>query len=254
MFFDAHIHADTRSFEDFERMRIAGIERALTLAHDVYRMSSSDVYFDHYHRLVEVETKRAKKNNMELFVALGIHPSGIPRDYKKVLDELPKYLENEKVVAIGETGLEKLGKEEIEVFEAQVRLAKELDMPIVVHTPKMNKADVAKKTVEILEKIGIDPKNVVIDHATKEVVELLLDKEYYVGLSIQPPSKLSFEEAKEIITEYKLFDRFIVNSDASSIKSEIYALPKLAIMLRSEVSKNDIEKITYWNACRFLRV
>ena len=36
---DAHIHADTRPYEDFEIMAIAGVEKAVTCAHDPMKMS-----------------------------------------------------------------------------------------------------------------------------------------------------------------------------------------------------------------------
>ena len=38
---DAHIHADTRPYEDFEIMAIAGVEAAITCAHDPLKMRYS---------------------------------------------------------------------------------------------------------------------------------------------------------------------------------------------------------------------
>ena len=56
---DAHIHADTRPYEDFERMSVSGIKKAVTCAHDPLKMSTSDVVLDHIHRIMENDTKRA---------------------------------------------------------------------------------------------------------------------------------------------------------------------------------------------------
>ena len=78
---DAHIHADTRPYEDFEIMAIAGVEKAVTCAHDPMRMSSSDVVLDHIHRIMENDTNRAAKNGLKLYSAIGIHPRSISDDY-----------------------------------------------------------------------------------------------------------------------------------------------------------------------------
>ena len=54
---DAHIHADCRPYEDFELMMLAGIESAITLAHDPMRMSTSAVVLDHFYRILENDFK-----------------------------------------------------------------------------------------------------------------------------------------------------------------------------------------------------
>ncbi len=246
---------DVRSFEDYERMRISGIERLLTLAHNPYRMSTSDVVFDHFNRIIETEVKRAEKNFIELYIGLGIHPCGIPKDYERVLKELPKLIDKRRIVAIGEIGLNDDTNLERKVFEEQLRIAIELDLPVIVHTPSKNKLEVMLKEVEIIDKVGIDEKKVVIDHATYDVVEKIKDRNFYIGLTIQPGYKLGYEDAIKIVEDFKLYDRYLINSDAGSVKSDIYALSKFATLLKSKnYSRDIIRKITYENACRFLKI
>ncbi|MFX1519481.1 MAG: hypothetical protein ACFFCD_06140 [Promethearchaeota archaeon] len=93
MYIDAHLHTDVRSFEDLELMALAGI-KAVTFAHDVYKMSTADVYTDHYDRLLRTETKRADLAGLELYVGLGIHPAAIPHEYEDLLGILPKMLQS----------------------------------------------------------------------------------------------------------------------------------------------------------------
>ena len=81
MYFDAHVHADVRSYEDYEAMALAGIEKMVTCAHDVYRMTTSQVYLDHYDRLLRVETRLAARAGVDLYVALGVHPSAYLRTW-----------------------------------------------------------------------------------------------------------------------------------------------------------------------------
>lgn len=255
MYFDSHVHMDVRSYEDYERMRISGIERLLTLAHNPYKMSTSDVVLDHFDRILNTETRRAEENMIELYIGLGIHPCGIPKDYERVLNLLPKLLERENVVAIGEIGLNDNTELEREVFEKQLRVAKDLDFPVIVHTPGKRKLEICLKELEIIDKVGIDDKRVVIDHATYDVVRSIRDRDFYIGLTIQPGYKLNYEDALKIINDFKLYNRFLINSDAGSVRSDIYALSRFASILKhKKYSREIIEKITYKNACTFLRI
>lgn len=248
MYIDAHIHADTRSYEDFEKMAISGIVKAITCAHDVYRMSSADVYLDHYDRLLRIETKRARDNDLELYVALGIHPSGIPKGWNELLEKLSKLLNERYVVAIGEVGLENASDVEEKILEKQVDLAVEKDMPVIAHTPKKNKTEIAERILKIVEVKGIEPTKIMIDHATKDLVERLMDTDVYIGLTIQPPSKLTHKQAAEIIKEYGS-SKFILNSDISSIPSDPLAIPRSVIEMRKMgIPKKDIQRACYENA------
>jgi len=136
---DAHIHADTRPYEDFEKMAIAGINKTITCAHDPLPMKVSAVTVEHIQRLLEVDAQRAKENGIKLYVAAGIHPRSMPRDYNKVIKNLPQILEDKRVVAIGEIGIEKGTQLEIKVLKEQLKLADELKIPVIVHTPQKQK-------------------------------------------------------------------------------------------------------------------
>lgn len=254
MYIDAHIHADVRSYEDFGRMALAGIEKAVTCAHDVYRMSTSDVYFDHYDRLLRAETQKAGKNGVELFVALGVHPRAIPKDASKIIRELPKFLDNKKVVAIGETGLDRVDKREVEMLKKQMEVCVKTDLPIIVHTPTKGKSGAIDEILHLVETTGVDPRKVVIDHVNGEVVEKVIDRETYIGLSIQPPSKLSHLEVAKIIEDYGA-SKFMLNSDMSSIASDPLAIPRTALeMKKMGISKGRIRKVSYDHASAFFDI
>lgn len=104
---DTHTHVDTRPYEDFEAMAVAGISDVLTLAHDPMRMSASVVFRDHFERLF-AEKDRVEKNGPRLHVCLGLHPRVKPEDPDACFELLESYLtrSDRKVIALGETGLE----------------------------------------------------------------------------------------------------------------------------------------------------
>lgn len=253
-YIDAHIHSDVRSYEDFVSMADAGIGKAVTCAHDVYRMSTKEVYFDHYDRLLRVETKRAREAGLELFVALGVHPEAIPLDVDNLLEELPEVLDNEYVVAIGETGLDKITEIEINVLKAQMDLSIEKDFPIIVHTPRKEKSRAIDEILNLINKTGIDTSTVLIDHLTTETVPLVMDSGVYMGLSIQPPSKIDTMEAASIVRDYGP-SRFMVSSDMSSKKSDPLALQRTALELKKiGISKDWICKVCHDNAATFFKI
>ncbi|WP_456472310.1 TatD family hydrolase [Methanocaldococcus sp.] len=248
---DAHTHLDVRSFEDLEKMAIAGIDYIITLAHDPYKMSAPEVYLDHWDRIINLEVKRGEIAGIKVLPGIGVHPMGFPKDWRELIKKIPEYLD--KVICIGETGLHYLTKEEKNLLLEQLKIAKEYDKPIVIHTPEKNKEIALKRILEILEEIKIDESLVMIDHIDEETINLI-DKDYYVGLSIQPGFKLDVKRACEIIKNNE-DKKIILSSDLGSLKSDIYALPKAKLYMKKlNFDKNVIKKVVFKNAKKFYRI
>ncbi|HID47212.1 MAG TPA: hypothetical protein EYH15_03805 [Methanothermococcus okinawensis] len=244
---DTHIHSDTRPYEDFERMALS-LEGVITLAHDPLKPYSMDILRAHFDRLIEGEVERAKKNGLKLFLCLGIHPRMIPPDVNYSM--LREYLKNEHVVGVGEIGLEKGNKEEIEVFERQLLIAQELNLGAVVHTPRRRKEEVTKTILEVIDSLDLKremERRIVIDHCNRRIVPQIYDREMYMGLTVQP-NKLTPEEAVEIVKEYG-GDRFLLNSDSSSAPSDILAVPRTVLRMKIEgIEEEVIERVSHINA------
>ena len=74
-----------------------------------------------------------------IYCALGIHPCDAGKHDLKVIDELEKLLQHEKVVAIGETGLDYYWdqsniEKQKSFFRLQIEIAKSFKIPVVIHT------------------------------------------------------------------------------------------------------------------------
>ncbi len=249
---DAHIHADTRPYEDFEKMAVAGVDTAVSCAHDPMRMSTSDVVLDHIHRIMENDTKRAANNGVKLYSAVGVHPRSISSDYEIVLEKLPELLDNKNVVAIGEIGLETGSKQEKEVFIKQLNLAQELNIKVIVHTPRTNKKEITDLTATIIED-NIDTSLVLLDHVDKSIAKRVLEFNGVLGLTVQP-QKMTADEAVTIMDEYG-YDKFVLDSDMSSSPSDPLSVPKTVHKLRlSGVEPEDIKRVSYSNAAEFYKI
>ncbi len=249
MIIDAHSHLDVRSFEDLEKMAILGIETVVTQSHDPYKMSVPEVYLDLWDRLINFEVKRGKLANLDVKVGIGIHPMGYPKNWDILIKEIPKYLENENVICIGETGLHYLNETEEKILIEQLYLAKDYNIPIVIHTPEKNKKEALLKILKILDDVKIKNNLVMIDHINEETINLI-DNDYYIGLTVQS-LKLTPERAAKIVKEYS-DKKLILSADLGSLKSDIYALPKTKLeMKKLNIDKNIIDKVLYYNAKEF---
>lgn len=249
MIIDAHLHADTRPVENFKDMKIAGISSIITLAHDPLEMKKSNVTLEHFNRIVYQEPKRITNEGINVYCAVGIHPRAIPEDYENVLEKLPEYMALDNTIAVGEIGLETTASLEQEVFIKQLKYADENNYNIIVHTPRSNKKEVSKTTIKLLDEY-INPKLVQLDHIDFSIIDMVIDKEYTLGITVQP-LKMSPESTFEMLEEYG-YEKFVLDSDISSAPSNHMSLPETKHLLeKNSVSKENIDKVTYKNVEKF---
>jgi len=249
---DTHIHGDARSSEDFEKMFISGIDTAITCAYYPYKISNETVLLNHLEKILYYDTKRASNYGLDVKVALGIHPTNIIKSPEIIFEKLYNYIDNDKIVAIGEIGLENLTSEEFDIFEKQLEIADETKTKVIIHTPRENKKEVLKEIKSIV--LGkIDPNLVVIDHINSNVIEEVVDECFTLGLTIQP-QKMEVEEAIAILKEYG-FDMFLLNSDMSYKPSDPLSVPKTVRTLKKlEFDDKEIDKVAFKNAKSFFKL
>lgn len=246
--FDSHIHSEGRSVEDLTTMSKEGIKAAITCAFYPIEPMYQETLIDLFRKLIEFEGYRGKKAGMEIYAAIGIHPRCIPPSYNKVLDAM----ETMDSIAFGEIGLEDVTSKEIEVFESQLKLAKKIDKPCIIHTPRNNKLEVTKKTLEILEKIGFPESLAIIDHVNVETIEIVLKSNYTAGLTVQP-GKLGKDEVVTIVEKHG-FENFVLNSDTGFSPSDMIAVVKTANALVERFDEKDVEKIAWSNGMKFFKI
>ena len=252
MIIDAHLHADCRPVEDFKNMKIAGVNAIVSCAYDPLEMKKSNVSFEHFNRIINREAKRVENEGIKLYCAVGVHPRAIPTDFDKVIEKLPEYLEKKNVIAIGEIGLETADDLEQKVFVEQLKIADENNYKIIVHTPRTNKVEITEKIVKLLDE-HINPRLVQLDHVDFSIVDSIIDKEYSLGITIQP-LKMSTEETIQMLEKYG-YDKFILDSDISYAPSNPLSLPETKHELeKMGVNKNSINKVMFENVQKFYNI
>ena len=233
-------------------MKIAGVNAIVSCAYDPLEMKKSNVSFEHFDKIINREAKRVENEGIKLYCAVGVHPRAIPTDFDKVIEKLPEYLEKKNVIAIGEIGLETADDLEQKVFVEQLKIADENNYKIIVHTPRTNKVEITEKIVKLLDE-HINPRLVQLDHVDFSIVDSIIDKEYNLGITIQP-LKMSTEETIQMLEKYG-YDKFVLDSDISYAPSNPLSLPETKHELeKMGVNKNSINKVMFENVLKFYNI
>src|ERR1044072_6159500 len=160
--FDPHIHMTSRTTDDYQRMYAAGVravvEPAFWLGQPRTNVGS---FLDYFDALLGWEPYRAAQYGIHHHCALALNPKEA-NDARcvGVLAELPRYLLKDSVVAVGEVGYDSMTAEEERAFEAQLALAQENDLPVLVHTPHRDKAAGTRPTRHLAPDAAIPPQRV----------------------------------------------------------------------------------------------
>lgn len=224
--------------------------------------STLDMVKDHYDRILTEKTENAHDFGIfNVFLAITYPMWGLPlSELEKGIALMEQYIGKPRVVGVGEAGMDTVTVEHEEVvFKAMVRFAKEHDTPIIVHTPPprhspyqgreksdYDKRKVMERIISILAKSGINPKKVILDHMSKETIDMGLDYGSWLGLSCCL-DKLSGPEIVEFYRKHGP-DRFIVNSEWGFSGGGNRSVPKVVVDLKAaNAPVEDIRKMVFGN-------
>lgn len=250
-FIDPHIHAVSRTTDDYQAMAAAGvvavIEPAFWLGQPRTNVGS---FTDYFSTLVGFERFRAAQFGIRHYCTIGLNSkeaNNVPLA-EQVMEVLPLYLAKEGVVAVGEIGYDDQTDAEDRFYRAQLELAKEVDLPVMIHTPHRNKKVGTTRSMDVAVEHGLSPSKVVVDHNNEETVQEVLERGFWAAFTIYPGTKMGNERMVEIVRKYGS-ERIIVDSAADWGVSDPLAVPKTArLMLERGIPEEVVRKTTYENA------
>jgi len=252
--FDPHIHMTSRTTDDYQAMADAGIVAIVEPAFWVGQPRTHVGSFeDYFLSLIGWERFRASQFGIKHFCTMGMNPkeANQPALSEGVLELLPRYLEKDGVVAVGEIGYDDMTAEEDRVFRRQIELAIEAELPILIHTPHRDKKRGTERTISVVKEMGIAPERVLVDHNTEETLPITLDSGCWAGHSIYPATKMDEARMVQLVQRYGS-ERIIINSAADWGVSDPLKVPKtVALMRASGISERDIEIIVWSNPAAF---
>ncbi|MDX1543707.1 MAG: TatD family hydrolase [Christiangramia sp.] len=251
MFIDPHIHVSSRTTDDYEAMQRAGIraiiEPAFWLGQPRTKVGS---FQDYFNSLVGWERFRASQFGIKHYCTIGLNSKEANNEAlaEQVMELLPLYVGKEGVVAVGEIGYDDQTQAEDKYYRLQLELAKEVNLPVMIHTPHRDKKRGTIKSMDVSEEHGLDPSMVVVDHNNEETVREVLDRGYWAAFTIYPHTKMGSERMVEIIRQYGA-ERIIVDSAADWGISDPLAVPKTARLMKEKGIKEEfIHLACYQNA------
>jgi len=210
MLFDSHAHIDAKRFDE-DRHEV--IERAK--ANGVHYIMNPGVDLESSKKAIELAEKYDG-----IYAAVGYHPHEAKSMDDTMLELLKSLANHEKVRAIGEIGLDyhydhSPRKVQKEWFIKQVRLAKSLNLPVIIHDREAN-AD----TLTILKNEKAFDSGVLMHcySGSKEMAEQYIDLGAYISLA----GPVTFKNAKtpKAVAEYVPLDRILIDTDAPYLTPE----------------------------------
>jgi uncharacterized protein len=252
--FDPHIHMTSRTTDDYEAMAREGIaaivEPAFWLGQPRTHVGSFEDYFL---SLLGWERFRASQFGIRHFCTMGLNPKEA-NDSKVaagVLELLPLYLEKDGVVAVGEIGYDDMTAAEEKVLVAQLELAREHALPVLIHTPHRDKKRGTERTLSVLADLAFPPALALVDHNNEETIRQVLDAGCWAGHSIYPATKMDERRMVDIVKQFG-HERVIINSAADWGVSDPLKVPKTAKLMReSGIAESAIETICWDNPVAF---
>ena len=252
--FDPHVHMTSRTTDDYQAMAAAGIvavvEPAFWLGQPRTRVGTFEDYFL---SLLGWERFRASQFGIAHFCTLALNPKEANNAAvaEGVVDLLPRYLEKDGVVAVGEVGLDDGTEAEEKYFAAQLQLAIDFDLPALVHTPHRDKKRGTERSLAIVRELRIPEARVLIDHNTEDTLPLVLDGGCWAGHSIYPNTKMDEQRMVALVKRYGS-ERIIINSAADWGISDPLKVPKTVRAMREAgIDEATVQKIAWDNPVAF---
>ena len=251
MFLDPHIHMTARTTDDYQAMAKAGIVGVIEPAFWLGQpRTSADSYKDYLSSLVGWERFRASQFGIKHYCTIGLNSKEANNEplAEAVMELLPLYACKEGVVAIGEIGYDDMTPAEDKYFRLQLELAKELNLPVMIHTPHRDKKAGTSRSMDVCLEHGLEPNQVIVDHNNEETCQEVLDRGFWAGFTIYPNTKMGNERMVEVVRNYGC-DRIIVDSSADWGVSDPLAVPKTAWLMRERgIPEEHIRAVCYQNA------
>ena len=199
-----------------------------------------------------------------MYAAVGVHPSETAELNEENFAWLKQLCSGEKIVAVGEIGLDYHWKEpepaiQKEWFVRQLNLAEEVNLPVIIHS-----REAAKDTLDIMKASHAQAMGGVVHcySYTKELAREYLDMDYYFGIG----GVITFQNAKKLkeAVTYIPLDKILLETDSPYLAPEpnrgkrnsSLNIPYIAqeIAQLKGVSYEEVVRVTEENAKRLFRL
>ncbi len=250
MLFDTHTHYDDEAFDEDREPLLTSLP-----AHGIAKVINAGATL-----ASNEKTIRLMQEYPFLYGAIGIHPEGVKELNEEKYEWLKEQCGLEKAVAVGEIGLDYYWDEpEKELqkywFNRQLKLAKEMNLPVIIHS-----REAAKDTIDMLRQEWTETMTGVIHcySYTKESAQIFLEMGFYFGIG----GVITFKNARKLkeAAAYIPIDKILLETDCPYLapvpyrgkrNSSLY-LPGVVQELAAVkgITPREVEEVTMENAYR----
>lgn len=254
MIFETHAHYDDEAFDEDREVLLKKLPQE-----GIGRVVNIGASMESCKRTVELMERYPY-----IYGALGVHPSETEELNEDAIDWLREQCGRDKCVSVGEIGLDYHWPEpapyvQKKWFIRQIRLAAEVGLPVVIHS-----REAARDTIDIMKEQKAEEIGGVIHcySYAKETARIFLDMGFYIGIG----GVLTFKNGRRLkeAAQYIPLDRIVLETDSPYLSPEpnrgrrnnSLNLPLVAESLAElkNVSVEEVERITWENACRLYRM
>ncbi|MGL4674571.1 MAG: TatD family hydrolase [Wohlfahrtiimonas sp.] len=207
MLIDSHCHLDRIDLTSFDHNfdNLMQENRKANISH----MLCVSVHPDDWQNMADITAPYSN-----VFLSFGIHPGDIkPKDINFTLKHFDPYMQDPRVIAIGETGLDyHYGEDhnlQKEIFGRQIEVAKLYQKPLIIHT-----RDAREDTIAILKEHEAEKCGGVMHCFTEnwEMAKAALDLGFYISFS----GIVTFNNAQSLrdVAKQVPLDRLLVETDS----------------------------------------
>lgn len=254
MIFESHAHYDDKRYSEdrenvLQSLKNKNVTKVVNIGADIKSSISS--------------ISLAEKYDF-IYATVGIHPHDVKDIKTNDIEKLKGLASHEKVVAIGEIGLdyyyENSPKEEQKKwFKEQIQLAKEVELPIVIHT-----REASKDTFDIIEDTKAYELGGVFHcfSGSKEMALKYVEKGFYIGVG----GVITYKNARkliEVVQEISL-ENILIETDSPYLSpvpnrgkrndstNLIYIIEEIAKI--KNISKEEVIATTYKNGLKLFNI
>ena len=193
---DSHCHLDFNSLKNnistiINNAQINNITSILTINTD------PDKFSNHYKLIQDYKN---------IYISYGLHPENVSTRKLLTKEDIIKYSKKEKVIGIGETGLDfyhslKFKKEQYSIFENHIEASIESNLPLIIHQRNSE-----KEIIEVLQNYQKKYNLKLVFHCftgSRILKNFCLENNYYISLSGIVTFKNAFD-LREVIKDLPL--------------------------------------------------
>lgn len=210
MIFESHAHYDDEAFEEDRDILLQsfaenGIDTVINIGASLESCRSTIALMEKY---------------SFIYGAMGVHPSDTAELDEENFRWLQEQCRLDKVVAVGEIGLDYYWKEpepsvQKKWFERQLIMARKENLPVIIHS-----REAAKDTLDMMKSLHAEEIGGVIHcySYTKEMAREYLNMDYYFGIG----GVITFKNAKKLkeAVEYIPIEKILLETDSPYLAPE----------------------------------